>query len=64
MSKEIIKDCQFCLSCECKLNKVDRCEKCRWYKFIDSGYGFCRALPTFTIVAWCKDTCNFYKVRE
>ena len=54
-------DCRFQEFCNCKDKaKTKQCELCRYYRFIDSGYGHCVALPIATVVAWCKDPCYFY----
>jgi len=51
------------------------CEDCGWYEFIDSGYGYCRALPPKTtpqpknkpwtveyqVVPWTMRVCSFFK---
>jgi len=61
--KNIKSDCISNLFCECNLNKTESCEQCLWYNFIDSGYGYCKALPTFVQVAWCRDICSLFKKR-
>ena len=58
------KGCEWEDSCDCHGNKArNTCEQCKWYWVIDSGYGYCRALPKHTSVAWCKDVCSLYKER-
>jgi len=53
--------CEFIESCNCKeLNKTKRCDRCYWFWVLDSGYGYCRALPIPVLVAWCKDPCSLY----
>ena len=48
--------------CKChSTNKERRCDKCDFYWWVDSGFGYCRALPEFVVVAWCRDVCSFYK---
>jgi len=54
-------DCKFSDSCNCSDIKDRCCEKCQWYYRLDSGYGYCKALPEPVIVAWCKDVCSLYK---
>ena len=50
--------------CKChKEDGDDYCQKCKLYHMIDSGYGWCSALPEQVIVAWCKDICSFFKRR-
>lgn len=59
MSRE--NDCEWQDSCDCtKANKLEACHKCKFYYEIDSGYGWCRALPTFTAVGWCRDICGLF----
>ena len=40
------------------------CQECRFYHMIDSGYGWCKALPTFVIVGWCRDICGMFRNRK
>lgn len=55
-------DCEWHDSCDCSPGKKEqKCEDCFWYKFVDSGYGFCKALPEPIIVGWCRDTCSLFK---
>ncbi|KKM83683.1 hypothetical protein LCGC14_1306950 [marine sediment metagenome] len=70
--KPPMKGCHWENFCKCShdskeyIEKEDSCSKCPFYLFIDSGYGWCRALPEPIVVAWCKDICSFYpsKARE
>ena len=48
-------------ACDCSAKKSGFCEKCNWYVAIDSGYGYCIALPTTYQVPWCKDICSLFK---
>lgn len=55
--------------CNCDIptsKKGSTCESCRFYHTIDSGYGWCKALPTFVMVGWCRDVCGLFqeKVRQ
>lgn len=60
--KEEYDDCEWLDSCKCNaLDKTDYCGKCRFYFQVDSGYGYCRALPGFVLVAWCRDVCSLYR---
>lgn len=54
-------DCEWKDSCDCVLIKTITCENCRFYYFIDSGYGWCKALPAFEEMAWCRDVCGLFK---
>ena len=57
-------DCNHTDECRyCGVNKAtsNGCDACQYYRFIDSGYGWCRALPQFTLTAWCRDICSLYK---
>lgn len=54
-------DCKWAESCDCHRIKSDYCEKCKFYLGIDSGYGFCKALPEHIVVAWCRDICSLFK---
>jgi len=60
--KKIVKEiaCKWEESCVCNSDKDSNCFSCRYYFMIDSGYGYCRALPEPTVVAWCKDICSFF----
>lgn len=53
--------CEWHESCVCGITKSQHCEKCKFYFWLDSGYGYCRALPEFVVVAWCRDICSLYK---
>ena len=55
------KNCDFEGMCDCNNKaKSKRCDICTWYSMIDSGYGYCRALPQPIVVAWCKDICSYF----
>lgn len=54
-------DCQHNPYCNCKRIINDGCETCQFYKIIDSGYGYCIALPIVIIVPFCKITCALFK---
>lgn len=56
-------DCKWKDSCDCGSGKTSYCEKCRWYYRFDSSFGFCKALPEPTLVAWCKYVCSLYQTR-
>jgi hypothetical protein len=45
--------------CDCNENHLS-CEKCKWYKMIDAGYGYCMGLPKVEVVPWCKITCSLF----
>jgi len=54
-------DCKFSDLCSCEsLYKSTLCQLCRWYFWVDSGCGYCRALPEPSLVAWCKDPCSLF----
>lgn len=57
-------DCQWAESCNCDENKSHSCMKCKWYWFIDSGYGYCKALPEHMAIAWCRDVCSLYGQKQ
>lgn len=57
-------DCKWANSCNCKGAKTKFCLKCKWYYFIDTGYGYCKALPEHIVVAWCRDICSLFKFKE
>ena len=60
--KEKLSDCcRWKESCDCHSIKNIFCESCTFYKFIDSGYGWCKGLPEPIVVAWCKDICSLFK---
>jgi len=59
--KRIKSDCRWAESCDCSDIKITYCSKCIWYWAIDSGYGYCKALPQHTIVAWCRDCCRLFE---
>lgn len=52
--------CEWKNSCNCDNKKQLWCELCKWYWVLDSGYGYCRALPDHIIVAWCRDICSLF----
>ncbi len=54
------KDCRWAESCDCGTINKHGCEKCVWYSFVDSGYGFCKAEPIHVLVPWCRDTCSHF----
>lgn len=58
------KDCKWTDSCNCSGEKHTFCAKCKYYFQVDSGYGFCKALPEFIVVAWCRDVCSLFKLRS
>ena len=54
-------ECEFQDSCNCgDLRKKPTCEECKYYYMVDSGYGYCRALPEHICVAWCRDVCSLF----
>jgi hypothetical protein len=53
--------CEFRDSCICANDKELRCDKCHYYWWTDSGYGYCKAMPIPVLVAWCKDFCRFFE---
>ena len=53
-------DCDWGDCCDCISIKSQYCETCKWYHGLDSGYGYCVALPNPIVVAWCKDVCSFF----
>lgn len=56
-------DCKWEDSCNCVSDKPTTCEQCKFYHFIDSGYGWCKALPVFEVVGWCRDVCGLFIIR-
>ncbi len=54
-------NCMFQGSCRCDVRKGASCMNCRFYLAIDSGWGYCRALPQPIVVGWCKDVCSLFK---
>jgi len=58
--KQKVSDCKYDDACNCRIDKVKCCEQCIWYWSLDSGYGYCRALPSHFIIPWCKDICSFF----
>ena len=50
--------------CNCEEDKERNCGKCKRYVLIDSGYGYCRALPVWTVTAWCRDICGLFRAKE
>jgi len=60
-------NCEWAESCDCSspsANKDKSCEKCKWYWMIDSGYGHCKALPQHITVAWCRDICSLFEIKD
>lgn len=60
------KDCEwvnFCTNCDTPWER-DRCELCKQYRFIDSGYGWCNLLPKPYLVSWCKLPCSWFGPRK
>jgi len=64
MGKEKLNDCKWLESCDCISIKNKYCKKCVFYWWLDSGYGYCKALPEHIVVAWCRDICSLFKPRE
>ena len=62
MNKKDMCKCENYCSCE-DFAKSQYCKNCYWYWFVDSGYGYCKALPEVSMVPWCKDGCSLYKER-
>ena len=58
--REKVELCKWEDSCKCGVNKVLSCLNCKWYWWLDSGYGHCRAMPEHLIVAWCRDICSLF----
>ena len=55
-------NCEFNKFCNCGKNYGTKtCDNCKFYEMIDSGYGYCIALPIPPVVAHCKITCTFFK---
>ena len=50
--------------CNCREERELSCGQCGKYKLIDSGYGYCRALPTWVVTAWCRDICGLFVDRK
>jgi len=61
--KEYSTKCEYIECCPCNPNKssYNHCKNCVYYKWIDSGYGTCIALPKIEVVPWCKISCSLYK---
>ena len=59
--KEKVANCKFDDACVCDSLRKICCEKCKWYFAVDSGYGYCTALPEHHIIPWCKDPCSLFK---
>lgn len=53
-------DCKWIDCCDCHNYSRIRCSNCRYYHAIDSGYGYCRAMPEFVVVAWCRVVCSLF----
>ena len=49
-----------CLPCDSTKDPNKICTSCGHYVMLDSGYGLCRALPTFVKVPWCRDICGMF----
>ncbi len=56
--------CEWDKCCDCHEKKETTCSACKYYYFIDSGYGYCRALPKPIMVAWCRFTCSLFKSKN
>lgn len=54
-------DCKWSYSCNCNESKSIYCASCRFYFPVDSIFGYCKALPEFVLVPWCRDVCSFYQ---
>lgn len=55
-------DCEWQKSgCDCESIKSTTCHNCESYYPSDSGYGWCKALPKFQLVAWCRDVCVLFR---
>ena len=50
--------------CSCRQPPHHGCGDCDWYRFLDSGYGYCIAMPKVAVVPWCKITCSLFKARR
>jgi hypothetical protein len=59
-SKLIEKECEHKSYCNCNENHLC-CEKCQWFRMIDSGFGHCIALPKIETVQWCRIICSLFK---
>ena len=59
---KIIDGCECEGFCPCKTPQLETCEDCKFYRWIDSGYGHCIALPTAITVPWCKIPCSLFKL--
>lgn len=64
MAKEKLIDCKWYESCDCLSVKSKYCSLCTFYWTIDSGYGFCKALPEHILVPWCRDICSLFTMKE
>ena len=60
---KIKKNCKYDDCCDCGKNKASYCQQCSWYWGIDSGYGYCKAEPSYVLVPWCRDICIHFKIR-
>ena len=60
------RDCECEEYCPCPSNKVPRytCLDCSYYKMIDSGYGYCTAMPKVVVVPWCRIICSLFQRRK
>jgi hypothetical protein len=62
MAKNKTVDCVHMPYCNCQKDlSMNTCDNCQFYKMIDSGYGYCIALPIASTVAWCKTPCALFK---
>lgn len=57
-------ECEEYCSCRTPDDKELICEKCKHYRMIDSGYGYCIALPAVTTVPWCRITCSLFRLHK
>ena len=49
--------------CPCKKPHYG-CFDCDWYRFLDSGFGYCIATPKVIIVPWCRAICSLFAKRD
>ncbi len=54
-------DCAWKDACNCYIIKDIYCGCCKYYYLVDSSYGWCKALPTFQLVPWCRDACSLFR---
>lgn len=50
--------------CPCPSVNRPYCEKCTHYRWFDSGYGYCVALPEVVFVPWCRIVCGLFTARK